>query len=170
MPWACMLAFWGLGTWAWLTATQVTILSLQICTQGWVTTSATSESLSSDGEAHDRKCAENRDASTCSLSFSHCRFSESTKAVGWIKFDQIPECGRQESFDRGPASLSLLSSATTLTLAQQQSLLPVLSIQMLSGLSDFVSLVQDELHRRGGWTVLQRLSSFCWFLVFLGVR
>ena len=96
MPWACMVAFRGLGTWAWLTATQI-ILSLQICMQGWITMSVTSESLSSDGQAHDRKCTENHDADACSLSFSHCRFSESTKAVGWIQFDQIPEWGKLES-------------------------------------------------------------------------
>ena len=97
MPWACMVAFRGLGTWAWLTATQITILSLQICMQGWITMSVTSESLSSDGQAHDRKCTENHDADACSLSFSHCRFSESTKAVGWIQLDQIPEWGKLES-------------------------------------------------------------------------
>ena len=61
MPWARMVAFRELGTWAWLTATQITI-SLQICMQGWVTTSATLESLSSDGEAHYKKCTENHDA------------------------------------------------------------------------------------------------------------
>ena len=43
MPWARMVAFRGLGTWAWLTATEITILSLQICMQAWVTTSATLE-------------------------------------------------------------------------------------------------------------------------------
>lgn len=52
---------------------------------------------------------------------------------------RFPNMGDRNLPDRGPASLSLLSSATTLTLAQQQSL-PVLSIQILSGLSDFVSL------------------------------
>lgn len=62
---------------------------------------------------------------------------------------RFPNVGDRNLPDHGPASLSLLSSATTLTLAQQQSLLPVLSIQMLSGLSDFVSLVQDELHQEG---------------------
>lgn len=41
---------------------------------------------------------------------------------------------------------------------------------MPSGLRDFVSLVQDELHWEGGWTVLQHVSSFCRFLVFLGVQ